>query len=113
MVAPKNSVLFSLFSFLRPESGRVDGRQEQQLELIRSTMLSCLTPEASEPSYLERKIRNAKDVQVLWYLRADLMATLASQSGEIDARAKMEHVTRLFQGSLPRSLKARPSSLGT
>lgn len=113
MATPKNSVLLSLFSFFRPESGRVDARQEQQLELIRSTMLSCLETAVADPSYLERKIRTAKDVQVLWYLRADLMATLASQSGEIDARAKMEHVTRLFQGALPRSLKARPSSLGS
>lgn len=112
MSTPKNSLVSSLFSFLRLESGGVDGRQVQQLELIRSAMLLCLEADAAEASLLERKIRTAKDVQVLWYLRADLMATLAGQSSESAARAKMEHVTRLFQGMLPRSLKARPSSLG-
>lgn len=112
MAAPKNSVMSSLFSFLRLESGGGEGRQEEQLEHIRTAMLSCLESEAAESSFLARKIRTAKDVQVLWYLRSDLMATLASQSGEIAARAQMEQITALFQGMLPRSLKARPSSLG-
>jgi hypothetical protein len=112
MAAPKNSVISSLFSFLRREPGRDEEKQAQQLEAIRSAMLACVAADAEEPSFLERKIRTAKDVQVLWYLRADLMATLASQRGETAARAEMEPLTRLFQGALPGSLKARPTSLG-
>jgi hypothetical protein len=112
MAAQKKNVMLSLLHLLRRESAGDDGRHAQQLELIRATMLSYIETVAQEQSSLERKIRMAKDVQVLWYLRSDLMAMLAGQSGESAARTKMEEINHLFQGALPRSLKSRPSSLG-
>jgi hypothetical protein len=110
MAAQKKNVMLSLLHLLRRESAGDDGRHA--LELIRATMLSYIETVAQEQSSLERKIRMAKDVQVLWYLRSDLMAMLAGQSGESAARTKMEEINHLFQGALPRSLKSRPSSLG-
>ena len=112
MVTTKSFLKNSLFSILGRDSSRLDAGRAKQLEHIREAMLSSLDfADDADLFPLERRIRNAKDVQGLWYLRADLMLILAGRLGETAARAKLEHITALFQGLLPRSLMARPSPL--
>lgn len=82
------------------------------LEDIREAMLELVGEDGSRRfPQITRKIRYADDLQVLWYLRGDLMATLASMHGEAVARERIEALTELFQGLLPNGLASRPSPL--
>ena len=81
-------------------------------EDIREAMLSLLAEAGGRQfANVTRRVRYANDIQGLWYLRGDLLAALASVHGEAAARAKLQRVTRLFQGLLPGGLNSRPSSL--
>lgn len=59
-----------------------------------------------------RRIRCSGDAQGLWYARSDLMATLADMHGEQMARKRMESLSVLFEGQLPKGLITRPTTLG-
>jgi hypothetical protein len=85
---------------------------EDGTEDIRESMLSCLGEAGSKDfPQITRRIRYANDIQALWYLRGDLMASLAAIHGEASARRKVAGVTAQFQGLLPGSLNSRPSPL--
>lgn len=79
---------------------------------IRQAMLGLMTGAETEqfPS-VTRRIRYATDVQALWFLRGDLMAALASQRGESLARASLAQISEMFENSVPRGLRSRPSPL--
>lgn len=63
----------------------------ERTEEIRLAMLDCLGHSGCEAFPMtERKVRYAKDVQDLWYLRADIMAALSAMQGERVARQKVE-----------------------
>lgn len=82
------------------------------MEDIREAMLGLLGDQgAGRFPHVTRRIRYAGDVQGLWYLRGDLMASLAAMHGEAQARERLQGVTRMFQGLLPSSLHSRPSPL--
>ena len=82
------------------------------LEEIRAAMLEALgDSSAFEFSHVSRRIRYAGDLQTLWYLRGDLMSVLAAREGENQARGKIQTVSCLFEGLLPRGLIARASPL--
>jgi hypothetical protein len=85
---------------------------ENGTEDIREAMLNLLgdTGPKNYPQ-LTRRIRYAADIQALWYLRGDLMATLATTDGESVARSKVQAITEMFHGLLPGSLTSRPSPL--
>lgn len=85
---------------------------EDGTEDIREAMLACLGESGSKrfPA-ITRRIRYATDIQALWYLRGDLMATLAGIHGEAQARQQVADITAQFRGLLPGSLSSRPSPL--
>ncbi|MEY4883367.1 MAG: hypothetical protein RIS34_1221 [Pseudomonadota bacterium] len=83
----------------------------QRTEEIRVAMLNCLGDSGCVAFPLtERKVRFARDVQDLWYLRADVMAALSAMQGERVARQKVEDISPKFRGLLPRSLSTRTSA---
>jgi hypothetical protein len=85
---------------------------ENGIEDIREAMLSLLGDGGPKQfPQLTRRIRYAADIQALWYLRGDLMATLATIDGETTARSKVQAITEMFHGLLPGSLTSRPSPL--
>ena len=85
---------------------------EDGTEDIRELMLDVLGESGSRHfPQITRRIRYANDIHALWYLRGDLMGTLASMHGETIARRKMASITAQFQGLVPRGLTSRPSSL--
>lgn len=82
------------------------------LESIREAMLDGLgVSGAVTASKLELRVTHACDLQDLWYLRGDLMAAIAAVDGEAIARQKLNQISDMFQGLLPRSLTSRPSVL--
>ena len=85
---------------------------EYSVDSIRETMLEMVgdEPDASY-RHIGRRIRYAVDVHSLWYLRGDLMALLAGRHGEVEARARIELLTEMFEEFLPQGLKSRPSPL--
>ena len=85
---------------------------ENGQEDIREAMLAMLGEGGPKKfPQLTRRIRYANDIQALWYLRGDLMATLATLHGESEARQKVQTITDMFHGLLPGSLNSRPSPL--
>jgi hypothetical protein len=94
------------------DNGQVS-RAEMALEDIREAMLDGLgVTGAVAASRLELRVTHANDLQDLWYLRGDIMAAIASVHGEVMARQKLNQISSMFRGLLPRSLTSRPSSLG-
>lgn len=82
------------------------------VENIRRKMLALAVLGGSERSEaLARRIRYAANVESLWYARGELMAQLARSQGEVAAREKVEALSELFRGVLPRGLRSRPSPL--
>ena len=96
-------------------SGRRDthsGANQGGLEGIRSTMLDALEQHGSDASTLVHlRVRYANDLEDLWYLRGDVMAAIASNQGESIARKKVEQISNMFKGLLPKGLVSRPSPL--
>jgi len=86
---------------------------EEGTEDIREAMLALLEEAGPRQfSNVIRRVRYANDVQALWYLRGDVMAALSATHGESAARARVQQITRMFQGLMPGSLTSRPSPLG-
>ena len=84
------------------------------VEDIREAMLEALSRPgtgAATATKLELKVTYANDLQDLWYLRGDVMAAIASMYGEAVARSKLNQISEMFKGLLPKAQTSRPSSL--
>jgi len=81
--------------------GRSVDSDTEQTENIRIAMLNALEEHCDEfHMYLGRNIRNAADMEALWYLRPDLMQALASSSDQTTASKVVSDITQLFKGYL-------------
>ena len=79
-----------------------------RLEDVRRAMLSLLSAEgAQREPILAHRIMAAKDAQALWYQRASLMAVISAQYGEEKAHERMERLSAMFQGLLPKDMLPR------
>jgi hypothetical protein len=89
-----------------------DDSDLQALEDIREAMLEALGPSASrEEPQLSRRVRYAKDLDALWYLRGELMQVLARRQGERSAARQLAQISAMFEGLLPDGMQSRPSPL--
>ncbi len=112
MAWDSNSIKNSLYSILGRDAARMDAGRAQKLEQVRTAMLECLDPvNAQEIPALRRRMAYAKDIQTLWYLRADLMGVLASHAGESAARIQLDQISPQFHGLLPKGLVPRARRL--
>jgi hypothetical protein len=108
----KPSLRNSIYGLLGHVTTPTDSTLENGLEDIREAMLALLGETGPKRfPQITRRIRYAADIQALWYLRGDLMATLATLDGETVAREKVQRITQMFRGLLPGSLTSRPSPL--
>ncbi|MFY3384973.1 hypothetical protein [Paracidovorax sp. MALMAid1276] len=81
--------------------------RDQGLEDIRRAMLLCLAGASGcEVARMNMRLRYAGDIEALWYLRGDLFTTLLPLRGKAHAQDALDRITPLFQGQLPRSLRA-------
>ena len=79
---------------------------------IRDRMLAFIDAADSQRfPHVAHRIRYARDIETLWFLRGDLMALLASSHGEAAARGRLAVITGMFEHLLPEGLRARPSLL--
>ena len=60
---------------------------------------------------LLRRIRFARDLEALWYLRPELVQALAAQHGERVARARVNELSAYFGGRAATPGAARSNSL--
>jgi hypothetical protein len=108
----KGSIRSSIYGLLGNPVAPSDSMMETGTEDIREAMLGLLGESGTKQfANVTRRIRYANDVQALWYLRGDLMASLAATQGEVAARQQVQQITRMFDGLLPGSLNSRPSPL--
>lgn len=81
-----------------------------RLEDVRHAMLSLLSSDGAQRNpILAHRITAAKDAKALWYQRASLMAALSEQCGEEQAHERMEHLSSMFMGLLPKDMMPRVS----
>ena len=84
----------------------------QRLEDIRQSMLDSLDEAGAMPlAYVERCVLFARDAETLWYLRPELLMVIASKRGERAARQKLEQISAMFIGLLPKGLNSRQAGL--
>lgn len=111
-----SSLVTGMQNLFNGQSGIQEARVQMALEDIREAMLEGLSGSkvgaAATASKLELKVTHASDLQDLWYLRGDVMAAIAAMDGEAMARRKLEQISDMFRGLLPKSLTSRPSNLG-
>ena len=87
-------------------------RAQTALEDIREAMLDGLGVTGTVAvSKLELRITYATDLHDLWYLRGDIMAAIAAVDGEAIARQKLNQISGMFSGLLPKALTSRSSPL--
>jgi hypothetical protein len=90
-----------------------ESRFAEALDAIRMAMLESLGPTGgSENGAVQLRVNYATDLQDLWYLRGDVMVAIAAADGEAVAKRKLQDITNMFKGLLPRGLSSRPSPLG-
>jgi hypothetical protein len=79
---------------------------QNQVEHIREEMLDCmdafLSDKAVRPAVWS-KVQYASDIQSLWFLRSDVMHLLSDYCGETMAAIKVEALTALFRGLIPKA----------
>jgi hypothetical protein len=73
-------------------------REVYRLEDIRQAMLQCLEEQCGAKfPQVERRLRFAGDLQVLWYLRSDMMGAISSLKGETFASQRLRQITSMFE----------------
>lgn len=81
---------------------------ERQLVQIRTSMLSLLEARPGNTVHrVAQRVRFADDLETLWYLRQDVLTTLAAIDGEPAARRQMRRINSLFKGGLPQTMGPR------
>jgi len=99
----------TMFSGVKNELIDEDHRFRTAMNEIRQAMLDHLDDRLHMS--VQSRLIHAVDLQDLWYLRGDVMAAIASVSGESVARRKLSHISDMFKGHLPKGLSSRPSPL--
>ncbi len=108
----KPNLRSSIYGFLGNPAPPSESTLESGTEEIRELMLAALGEGGAKNfPQITRRLRYANDIQALWYLRGDLMASLASMHGEMAAREKIATITAQFKGLMPNTLASRPSPL--
>lgn len=85
-----------------------EGARHAMLELL---LLEGMGLDEAAHLALLRRIRYARDLEALWYLRPELVSALAAQHGERVARERVNNLAAHFGVQAAASSKHRSSSL--
>jgi len=81
---------------------------DRQMGQIRTAMLSLLQVHGGHSvQRVAQRVRFARDLEALWYLRQDVLTALSAVDGEVAARRQMTQINRLFKGGLPNAMGPR------
>jgi hypothetical protein len=78
---------------------------DNRMEAVRGAMLEELfnaLDAHAQRTILFVKLKSACEIQTLWYLRSDLMQVLSERLGECEAMQRLDVLTRLFKGIVPK-----------
>ncbi|MEJ6023253.1 hypothetical protein [Ramlibacter sp. PS4R-6] len=82
------------------------------MERFRGLMLGLLEGDPGEKAaMLNLRIRCAATLQSLWFMRSEMMALLAAEHGEAEARHRLDRISAVVRDQLPSGLRSRPSPL--
>lgn len=85
---------------------------EVVLERVRQAMQAALYEQLGQEGLeLMLRVRFARDIEGLWYLRPDIMNAIATSRGEAAARCCMDGLTALFKGHHPGVTSSRFGTL--
>ena len=108
-----SSLVTGMQNLINAQTTSRSARAQSALEDIREAMLDSLgVTGAATASKLELKVTYAIDLHDLWYLRGDVMAAISAISGEVQARRKLDEISHMFRGLMPKALTSRPNNLG-
>ncbi len=94
-------------SFFGWKANEPVAESNDDLEAIRKLMLQALEQNQDGPnSAIERKLLFAHDIDQLWYLRPELMTTIAASRGEAIANHCLTDITRQFEQRAPDRFKS-------
>ncbi len=87
------------------ETNQQDATSQDELEKVRQRILmALLRAGVSGNSSLVDRVIKAPELLDLWYLRSDVMRTLAQQQDEAFATRIITEISRFFEGLLPAGL---------
>ena len=90
----------------------VEETEAAAMERFRGLMLGLIESDASEKAaLLSLRIRCAATLQSLWFMRSEMMALLAAEHGEAEARHRLDLISEAVRDQLPSGLRSRPSPL--
>ena len=109
-----SNLMTGMQSLFNSFSSEDSARTECSIEAIREAMLAALgTLGATSNPVVRLRVTYANEIQDLWYLRGEVMSVLAALEGEAIARSKLDHISDMFKGLLPRGMSSRPSPLSS
>jgi hypothetical protein len=100
----KNSKFASSLRNLWSEAAN-EREMDSRLEAVRGAMLEELfnaLDARAHRTILFVKLKGAAEIQTLWFLRSDLMQVLSEHLGESEAMQRLDGLTRLFHGIVPK-----------
>ncbi|MDP3252771.1 MAG: hypothetical protein Q8M77_12785 [Hydrogenophaga sp.] len=98
----KPGIRNSISALLSPEL-RKDSTEA--LEPVREAMLAALGEEGIKANpQLTRKLKYLHDAHALWFARAEMVAVLSQLHGEALAVHRVQSLSPVFQGLVPKSL---------
>jgi len=99
----------SLWALLgQPETEASEAVVERVREAIQAALLEQLGEEGFE---IKVRVRFARNLECLWYLRPEIMNAIATRQGEAAARACMTRLTLLFKDHHPGATASRFGAL--
>ncbi len=85
---------------------------EAVLERVRLAMQAAVLEQLGYDGFeLMLRVRFARDIESLWYLRPDIMNAIATRQGEAAARSCMNGLTALFKDHHPGATSSRFGAL--
>ena len=104
----RDSVLGWLGGSSTGHAPSIDAARNAMLELL---LFEGMGMDEAAHLLLLRRIRYARDLEALWYLRPELVRALAAQHGERTARERVNQLAEHFGAQLAANAPRRSNSL--
>lgn len=102
--------LKSIYGLLGQAGPPAEPHLGARMETVRQAMLDTMAIAGLGQRHLHivARIQLAQGIQALWFARTDMMTSLAAELGEAAAREKIDALSPLFEGLLPKGFSYQP-----